>query len=201
MRLQVIQLDFLSVNCYLFWDEGSGRALLVDPGSSEARIEAEVARLGVKPEGVLLTHAHVDHIGRVPEICGKYGIPVWIHPGDVPLYESEDNNLLPWAAAVEGLPKPVADCPTAGLPMAVLHTPGHSPGSVCFHFPQEHILLSGDTLFQGTYGRTDFQGGDERAIFRSIRNVLLTLPPETVVYPGHGPSTTIAAERKNPLFH
>ncbi len=200
VKLQTIELDFLSTNCYLVWDDATKRALIVDPGSSQSRIEASVASLGLKPEGVLLTHAHVDHIGRVPEICHAYGIPVWIHPLDVPIYDSEENHLLPWAGPVEGLPKPVQECPTAGLQFQILHTPGHTPGGVCFYVPEEKFVLSGDTLFLGTYGRTDFRGGNEEVILRSIRGVLLALPKDTVVYPGHGEPTTIGAELDNPLF-
>ena len=91
--------------------------------------------------------------------------------------------------------------PDAGLEFQVIHTPGHTPGGVCYHFPAERFLLTGDTLFAGSYGRTDFPGGDEEAIFDSIRNKLLTMPSETLVIPGHGSTTTIGIERNNPLFN
>lgn len=201
VELHIVELNFLSVNCYILNNKGSERALIIDPGSSKNLIFNRVEEQGLKPEGILLTHAHVDHISAVPEVAEKYGIPVWIHKDDVPLYNSPDNALKPWMDAVQSLPQPVEECPTAGMEFTIIHTPGHSRGSCCFYFPEDKFLISGDTLFEGTYGRTDFPGGSEMAIMDSIRNKLLTLPKDVVVYPGHGESTTIAAEQKNPLFN
>ena len=201
VKYRILQLDFLGVNCILVWDTETRRALIVDPGSSESRIVAAVEEEQLKPEGVLLTHAHVDHLGRVPEITRRYHIPVWLHPSELTVYRSRFNALLAWAPEIQELPEPAVEMPTAGLEFQVIHTPGHTPGGVCYHFPAEKFLLTGDTLFAGSYGRTDFPGGDEEAIFTSIREKLLTLPPETLVIPGHGPTTTIANERHNPLFN
>ena len=201
VELHIIVLNFLSVNCYIVNRQGSDRALVIDPGSSSDKIFKSVDSLGLKPEGILLTHAHVDHIGAVPDVAEKYGIPVWIHNDDIPLYNSPDNALKPWMDAVESLPQPVRECPRADMEFRVIHTPGHSRGSCCFYFPEDKFLISGDTLFEGTYGRTDFPGGSEIEIMHSIRERLLTLPKDVVVYPGHGGSTTIAAEQKNSLFN
>lgn len=198
--MRTVELNFLSVNCYLLYDDKTRKAIIVDPGSSEDLIFEAVSDEKIIPQGVILTHAHVDHISAVPEVAAKYNIPVWIHPDDVPIYFSPDNALRPWMDTAKGLPQPVKDCPMAGLDFQVIHTPGHTPGGICLYFPGEKFVITGDTLFRGTYGRTDFAGGDERAIFRSIREKLLTLPEDVIVYPGHGPSTTIKTERNNPLF-
>lgn len=201
VELHIIVLNFLSVNCYVLNNKGSDRALIVDPGSSKDMIFKNIDSLGLKPEGILLTHAHVDHISAVPDVAEKYGIPVWIHNDDIPLYNSPENALKPWMDAVQSLPQPVKDCPKAGMEFSIIHTPGHSRGSCCFYFPEDKFLISGDTLFEGTYGRTDFPGGSEIEIMDSICNKLLTLPKEVTVYPGHGGFTTIAAEQRNPLFN
>ena len=199
-RLRKVVLRFLSVNCYILSNDGSDRALIVDPGSSPDMIFDAVERAGLAPEGILLTHAHVDHISAVPEVAARYHAPVWIHKDDIPLYFSPDNALKPWMDAAEALPEPVSECPTAGMDFQIIHTPGHSRGSVCFYFRNDGFLLSGDTLFEDSYGRTDFPGGSEEDIFDSIRNKLLVLPEDVVVYPGHGFATTIGRERGNPLF-
>ena len=199
-RLQTIVLRFLSVNCYLVSDEASGRALIVDPGSSPELIRQAIEKSHLKPEGILLTHAHVDHISAVPEIAAAYSIPVWLHKNDLPLYSSKENSLLPWMQSVPNLPRPVEECPTAGLDFRILHTPGHSKGSCCFYFPHERFILTGDTLFCGTYGRTDFPGGSLAEIMDSIKNKLLKLPEGVVVYPGHDRTTTIGEELENPMF-
>ena len=200
MKMKRIVLDFLSVNCYLLGNEQTGEALLVDPGSSAAKIFAAVEAEHAKVVGILLTHAHVDHVSAVAEVAEKYNAPVWIHPDDYALYFSKENALPPYMMAPENLPQPVKECPTAGMDFQILHTPGHTPGGVCFYFPAEKVVFTGDTLFCGTYGRTDFPGGSQRAIFNSIRNVLFKLPPETRVFPGHEQSTTIGKEQANPIF-
>ena len=199
-RLQTIVLRFLSVNCYLVSDETTGRALIIDPGSSPEIIQQAIKDSKVKPEGILLTHAHVDHISAVPEIAKAYSIPVWLHKDDHSLYFSRENALQPWMQAVPNLPQPVEECPTAGLFFRILHTPGHSKGSCCFYFPYEKFILTGDTLFCGTYGRTDFPGGSYTEIMDSIRNKLLKLPEDVVVYPGHDETTSIGEERENQMF-
>ena len=200
MKMKRIVLDFLSVNCYLLCNEQNGEALLVDPGSSVAKITAAVEAEKVKVVGILLTHAHVDHVSAVADVAAKYNAPVWIHPDDYGIYFSKDNALPPYMMAPANLPQPVKDCPTAGMDFQILHTPGHTPGGVCFYFPAEKVVFTGDTLFCGTYGRTDFPGGSERDIFASIRDVLFKLPGETRVFPGHEQSTTIAKEQANPIF-
>ena len=200
MKMKRIVLDFLSVNCYLLCNEQTGEALLIDPGSSVAKIYSAVEAENVKVVGILLTHAHVDHVSAVADVAAKYNAPVWIHPDDHGIYFSKDNALPPYMMAPANLPQPVKDCPTAGMDFQILHTPGHTPGGVCFYFPAEKMVFTGDTLFCGAYGRTDFPGGSDSDIFNSIREVLFKLPGETRVFPGHEQSTTIAREKANPIF-
>ena len=200
MRMRRIVLDFLSVNCYLLINEQTGDALVVDPGSSAEKIFSAIAAEKARPVGILLTHAHVDHVSAVAAVSEKCNAPVWIHPDDYCIYFSKNNELPPYMMAPVGLPQPVKDCPTAGLDFQILHTPGHTPGGVCYYFPAEKMVFTGDTLFCGTYGRTDFPGGSDRDIFNSIRNVLFKLPADTRVYPGHEQATTIGKEQGNPVF-
>lgn len=201
LKIRRVVLNFLSVNCYLIWNTDTKRTLIVDPGSSENLIFKAIESEKLTPEGILLTHAHVDHISAVPEVSAKYSIPVWLHPGDHDTYFSPDNALTPWMEAKQGLPQLAEKCPDAGLDFNIIHTPGHSKGSCCFYFPKSDILISGDTLFHGCYGRTDFYGGSEKQIFESIKGKLLTLPEETKVLPGHEEYTTIGEEKDNPLYN
>lgn len=199
-KLKTLFLRFLSVNCYVVSDETTKRALIVDPGSGPDFILNTIKKMEVKPEGILLTHAHVDHISAVPEIAEAYNIPVWLHKDDIPLYFAKENALQPWMGAVPNLPQPVEECPTAGLDFSIIHTPGHTKGSCCFYFPRDRFILTGDTLFNGTYGRTDFPGGSYEEIMDSIKNKLLKLPEDVIVHPGHDQETTIGEELENPMF-
>ncbi len=201
LKMEMIHVGVLSVNCYLLWNSDTMEAYIVDPGDDAERIQAEVTRLNLKPKAVLLTHGHVDHIRAVGAVTAAYGIPVWIHRDELPLYNDPKNALLPWIPAADDLPKPVVALPKIdGITPVVLHTPGHSLGSVCFHYPEEKLLFSGDTLFKGTIGRTDFPGGSYKTIMESIHEKLLCLPDVTQVFPGHEETTTIGKERTNPMF-
>ncbi len=192
----------LDVNCYLVWDETAKEALILDPGDDADRIERELRTQGLTPKGILLTHGHVDHIRGVPGLARALGLPVWLHTAELPLYTSPQNALLPWLPAAEGLPEPARALPqAAGLTYRMLETPGHTPGGVSYYFADSATVFTGDTLFAGAIGRTDLPGGDTGVLLRSIRAELLVLPPSTVVYPGHGPETTIGDEAaENPFL-
>ena len=201
VNLDIIVVGILSVNCYLVWNSETKEAYVVDPGADAALIEKRVAALGLTPRAILMTHGHVDHLLAVPSLTKKWQVPVWIHAEDVSLYQSPDNALLPWIPAAENLPAPVPEIPVIdGLEFTLLHTPGHTRGGVCFYFPNEKFVLTGDTLFKGTHGRTDFPGGSQKQIMHSIHNILFKLPDETKVYPGHHGASTIGNEKKNPFF-
>jgi len=191
-------------NCYLVADPGTGAVAVVDPGEEWERILAEVGRRGWRVSGIWLTHAHVDHVLGVAGVKQATGAPILLHPLDRPLYDG-----LPEQGRWMGLdlmPPPVPDAELrAGGTVSVgdcrfevRHTPGHSPGSVTF--VGYGVALCGDALFAGSVGRTDLPGGDHDVLIDSIHEELLSLPGTTRVLSGHGPETTIAAERATNPF-
>jgi glyoxylase-like metal-dependent hydrolase (beta-lactamase superfamily II) len=191
-------------NCYLLADPLSGEAVIVDPGEEWERFLSEVGRRGWRITAIWLTHAHMDHILGVGEVKQATGAPILLHPGDRPLYDRlpEQGLWLGWRVG----PPPPADAELAhgqvltigAHRFAVRHTPGHSPGSVSFLGPG--LVLTGDALFAGSIGRTDLPGGDYETLIESIRRELLTLDDTTRVLSGHGPETTIGAERAGNPF-
>lgn len=191
-------------NCYLVADPVAKECAIVDPGEESGRILAEVARRGWRVTGIWLTHAHVDHILGVAAVKAATGAPIHLHAADRPLYDG-----LPQQAVWMGLTAPPAPPPDVELrhgehvrvgahEFEVRHTPGHSPGAVSFVAPG--VALTGDALFAGSVGRTDLPGGNGAALLSAIRARLLPLPDDTVVYSGHGPATTIGAERAGNPF-
>ena len=201
LKTKRVIVGALGVNCFIVRDSETNEALIIDPGDEADRIIEAVKLVEAKPIGVLLTHAHVDHIRGVGAVSAAFNLPVWIHEADRAMYLSPDNAILPWLTAAENLPQPV-DTPVQlpNHPYEIIETPGHTPGGVCFYFKEEKLLFSGDTLFQGTYGRTDFPGGSAPTLFSSIRTKLFTLPDDVKVWPGHEESTTIGQEKQTQDF-
>jgi len=192
-------------NCYLVVDEEARECAIVDPGEAAGLILAKVQETGAQPVGIWLTHGHLDHVLGVPSIAAATGAPVWLHPADRPLYDAVPEQAAWFGLASPGrLPAPDQQLshgmrvPVGHLSFEVRHTPGHSPGSVCFVAPG--VVLGGDVLFAGSIGRTDLPGGDFETLIASIERELLPLSDDTILYSGHGPETTIGRERRTNPF-
>lgn len=198
LTVETIPLGFLATNCYVIQDTDNGQALIIDPGSEGERLLGLIEKMGVTPVAILLTHAHVDHIGAVGALVQKYGIDVFLHPDDLPLYQSPNNQIDPWVPAAEGLPTPLpfAEMPLGFGEIEIIHTPGHTRGGVCYRFKAMDAVFTGDTLLCDDIGRTDLPGGNTQQLHASIKDSLFVLPPQTRVYPGHGEDTTIGIEQQ-----
>ena len=193
-NFRIIPVGALAVNCYLVFDQASKLLLITDPGDDADLIISAAESFDFERTAILLTHAHVDHIGAVPEVAKKLNAEfIYLNANDSELYYSPENHILPYLPPVADLP-PITSRWTLETPQCIA-TPGHSPGGSCFYFPEQKIVLSGDTLFAGSVGRTDLPGGSFATLEKSIRKQLLTLPDDVTVYPGHGPRTTIRAEK------
>jgi len=201
-----------AANCYVVAPGPGEECVIIDPGQdAEAGIAEIVATHRLKPVAVVLTHGHIDHVWSVVPVCGAQGIPAYIHPSDRALLSDPARGLPPQAGRqlLQGLtftePDDVAELADqmtvrlAGVELMVDHAPGHTRGSVTFRVP-EGVMFSGDLLFAGSIGRTDLPGGDYQAILDSLARVCLTLPDDVQVLPGHGPQTTIGAERASNPF-
>lgn len=201
MERLTIETGSFEVNCSIL--STNGKAWIVDPGQEGARILDLLAKKGLEPAGILLTHAHFDHISGIPALQAAHPeLPVYVHAADIPMFGHPFNQMGGEYASI-GTPKNLKDPAELAkdLPeVKVLHTPGHTPGGVCYYFENDKLLLSGDTLFAGSCGRTDFPGGSMPQMMDSLKR-LATLPEDTLVIPGHGMHTTIADERNgNPYM-
>lgn len=188
-----LSVGMLDVNCFLIHVKDSDMLYIIDPGSDADKIIAEAKKFTFKNAEILLTHAHVDHIGAVAEVMLAFGIKkIRLHKSDKDLYGSPENHLLPYIPPARGLPATTGKFDSEDY--EVIHTPGHTPGGVCYYFKSLPALFVGDTIFNGSIGRTDFPGGDLNTLIDSIRNKILTLPEDLVLLPGHGPETTVGTE-------
>lgn len=209
MKAEVIPVGPYAANCIIV--SVGGEALVVDPGAEPERIAAALERGSLRPVAILLTHAHFDHVGAVPALLGRYpGLPTLVGAADVPVIDHPFNRCPP---AYPGIARPATLADVGGrssLPpfapggafasMRAIDTPGHTPGGACYLFPDERLLLSGDTLFAGSAGRTDLPGGDMGSLRASLAK-LSELPDDVGVIPGHGRATSIGEERRgNPFF-
>jgi hydroxyacylglutathione hydrolase len=206
MILEAFPVGPLQCNCTILGDEQTGEAIVVDPGEEIGRIQKRLAAHGLKLKQILVTHGHIDHIGGALKLKRLTGAPIYLNEGDL-----EQLALMQEQAGWLGVETPetappdetLADGMTVGLrsyPAQILHTPGHTQGSVCLHFAPLKLLFAGDTLFAGSIGRTDLPGGNYDQILDSIQTRLLALPDDTRVLPGHGPLSTIGTERRSNPF-
>lgn len=211
MKLKRFEFNLFGENTYLIWDKPTGEASVVDPGMMSPDEYDEIVRFisseSLSPKFILLTHAHVDHTLGVDFLKKKYDIPVMGHKEDAPLGQMRPQQAKMFHLPVDPDPLEIDNYISDGAVLKlgdekieVIGTPGHSLGGICFYVPESQFILTGDTLFQGSIGRTDLPGGNQCQLIQAIRQKLLTLPPNTMVYPGHGPATTIGREATSNPF-
>ena len=199
---EIIPVGTLQCNCSIFGDEQTREALVVDPGDEIGRILQVLKRHGLTVKGIVITHAHIDHIGGAQKLKKATGAPVYMNPNDAALQKMMEVQAgwlgveTPDAVEIDSPAMDGGKLVVGATEFHVLHTPGHTQGSISLWIPSEGKLVAGDTLFRDSIGRTDLPGGDSRQILRSIHEKLLPLPEETVVFPGHGDSTTIGREKQ-----
>ena len=207
MIRETFPVGLLQCNCTILGDEQSREAIVVDPGYDIPRILATLAKHQLTVRQIVVTHAHIDHIASALDLKQITGAPILYSAADLPLTAMMDEQAA-WIGVETPAVKPPDHSPAdlesvsvRGVDAQVIHTPGHTEGSLCLHLPSESLLLAGDTLFAGSVGRTDLPGGDHGKLIQSIRERLLPLPDATLVIPGHGPTTTIGEERvSNPFL-
>ena len=196
----------LEENCYALRLDGCPDAILIDPGSSPDELKAALARLGLTPALLLATHGHYDHVGAVQALAEAYQAPFAMAQADAYLLEALEDTFAfnGWGPTkkpqVQRWLKAGESLEAAGLTLRVLGTPGHTPGGLCFWHEASASLFSGDTLFAGSVGRSDFEGGDHGALIASIKRELFPLPDATRVYPGHGEASTLGREKRENRF-
>ena len=201
MIIATLPVGLIQTNCYVAGCPETKECAVIDPGGHPERILAEIERHGLSIKYVLNTHAHFDHTDGNGGIVGASGAALALHPLDLPLLKASGGAAL---FGLQADPSPLPDLElqdgdeleVGTLRFKVLHTPGHTPGHVCFYEQAEGVLFDGDVVFYRSIGRTDLPGGDYQQMMNSIRNVLLSLPDDTVVYSGHGPATTIGDEKR-----
>ena len=201
MKIEKYVVGMIGTNCYLVINEETKDTVMVDPGAYPTKLKNAVKEQGLKLKAVLLTHAHFDHIMGLSDVMEDIKIPVYVEEADLPMMMDGESNLssgymrggYQFADAV-----PVRDgqqLQIAGFQFRVIHTPGHTPGGCCYYFPYEDVIFTGDSLFCGSIGRTDFKGGRMSDLVRTVKEKIMTLPEHTEVYPGHNDTTTIENER------
>jgi glyoxylase-like metal-dependent hydrolase (beta-lactamase superfamily II) len=203
---EILPVGPLRCNCSIIGDETTREAMVIDPGDQIEDILALIRKHNLLVKQIVITHAHIDHVGGAMKLRASTGAPILLNQNDYGLLKMMDAQ-----AAWVGMAAPGAveidrsvnsgDTIAAGsLSANVLHTPGHTEGSICLYFPADKTLIAGDTLFAGSIGRTDFPGGSMQKMMQSLHGTVLALPDETVVVPGHGPLTSIGEERESNPF-
>lgn len=204
MILEVISVGPMQANCYILAETDNAGAIIIDPGDQERKIRKILEKYALSPALIINTHGHYDHIG-----CdNNFGVPIYIHRLDLEFLKDPGLNLsgffsVPYSVSAEIKAVEEKDLISLGkISLEVIHVPGHTPGgiSLLMRSPTNKVLFTGDSLFRGSIGRSDFEGGNEEALIRTIKEKLLTLSDDTVVYPGHGEPSTIKEEKENNPF-
>jgi hydroxyacylglutathione hydrolase len=196
----------LLCNCSIFGDETSREALVVDPGEDIGQILQLLAKHELKVKAIVITHGHIDHVGAAAGLKQATGAQVYLNEGDLRTYAQVEMQAMwlgldpPEPVEIDSLARDGDTVRMGATEFTVLHTPGHTPGSIGLWIPSEKKLIAGDTLFRESIGRTDLPGGDSKSILVSIREKLMPLPDDTLVIPGHGPTTTMGHEKRYNYF-
>lgn len=204
MKFKRLPLGIYQANCYIIWDENTGKAAVLDPGGDFDELKEYIENNKLSVEYIILTHGHGDHIGAVMEAKEYYKTDIMIHKDDYDMLKNNDKNyskMLGYPKTEIEADKTINDgdiIKLGSISMHIIHTPGHTRGSICIKC--DSIIFSGDTLFAGSIGRTDLEGGSFEDIIKSITDKLLIFPDNTEIYPGHGPATTIAIEKRSNPF-
>ncbi|SER81141.1 MBL fold metallo-hydrolase [Psychrobacillus sp. OK032] len=207
LNARTYPLGYIQTNCYII-SNAEKECLIFDPGGEGEKIISELRKLNLKPLAILLTHAHFDHIGAVDDVRDTFRIPVYIHTSEKKWLLDPSKNGSAKYAEIPSIVCKEADIilendsnlKIGSFAMQLLHTPGHSPGSITYYFAEAGFAIVGDTLFQNSIGRTDLPSGNQAELMKSIHTKLLTLPESTIIYPGHGSATTIEDEMESNPF-
>ncbi len=203
---KILPVGPLQCNCSIIGDETTHEAMVIDPGDDIDDVLAIIREHKLQVKQIVITHAHIDHVGGAMKLRARTGAPILLNQNDYDLLKMLDvqaswlGMVAPGAVKIEASVADGDSLQAGNLKANVLHTPGHTEGSVCLYFPAEKLLIAGDTLFAGSIGRTDLPGGSFEKIMNSLHDRVLTLPDETAVVPGHGPMTTIGEEREENPF-
>ena len=204
---EILPVGMLQCNCSIFGDETTREAIVVDPGDDISDIEAILSKHQLKVKAIIITHAHIDHIGGAAKLKKLTQAPVYMNENDQNLYDAMEMQAgwlgveTPEQTEIDSEAKDGRTVTMGGTAFHFMHTPGHTQGSTCLWIPSENKLVAGDTLFRDSIGRTDLPGGNGRQILVSIKEKLLPLPDDTIVIPGHGDPTTIGREKeRNPFL-
>lgn len=200
IKIEQFVVGPVETNCYFVVNIKTNQLLIIDPGACATQLKQKIEQMSLKPEAILLTHGHFDHATDAKPLADEYGIKIYVHEDDKETLENPELNVSgmigrPQIYTADEYLTDRQELDLAGFHIIVLHTPGHTQGGCCYYFPYENLVFTGDSLFCGSIGRTDFKKGSMSDLVRSVKEKLMVLPEQTVVYPGHNETSTIEDER------